>query len=278
MEKSILYIDVENLQETAKLLIISAIKNWPVNFPAPGMIKFYVKADQTELWKIWANHHFPALDIQCKGVQHYTSYGSKNSADLALALDAMADVLLKRTRHIAVLSDDSDYVTLFTALKQEKRISENQDILFKWFMTDRIDTRSQLLTDFFPSEYKHVVRNSPEVAKAEITPKSEIIPVITEPAPANGAPPQQPLSADEEIALAIIRKLPIGTFRSINCKAIIKQQFPDHALNKTDSALFGTQFLKQIAPFLEKYGVNSEKSSRGPRKYELTEESKKLAG
>ncbi len=272
MDKSILYVDVENLQEAAKQILTWAIEHWPPDFPPPGTVKLYVKADQMELWKIWASHTLPSVEVQCKGVQHYTTSGSKNSADLALALDALADLLKQKTRYAAVMSDDSDYVTLFAAIKREMCSADNQIPLFKWFMTDRPDTRSQMLTDFFPSAYIHVVPGSPAInsktdSKKIAGEEKKKISVAV-----------RPFVDAENIAKVIIQKLPGGYFRSANCKNIIKQYFPNHELNGVDSAAFGTQFLKYIWPVLEKYGVTSAKTSSGPRKYELTQEVKNAVG
>lgn len=59
MAQSILYVDIENLQEIAKQAILSVVEHWPVEFPKPGIVNLYVKADQVELWRFWANHNIP---------------------------------------------------------------------------------------------------------------------------------------------------------------------------------------------------------------------------
>jgi hypothetical protein len=268
LDQSILYVDIENLQDIAKQALYNTIENWPESFPKPITIKLYVKADQTELWKIWANHNIHGIEVIVKGVQHYTLNGSKNSADIALALDALADLLKNRTKHIAIMSDDSDYVSLFMAFKQEIGITESPGTLFKWFMTNRSGTRSQVLNEFFPSEYIHIVGcatlsdNLSECTQKGVT-NQELNKNVTE---------------EEQIAIAIIHNIPVGTFKSADCKKLILQNFPRHDLNKIDSAAYGTQFLKIIWPILEKYGVKSEKSSRKPRKYEMTQEAKNKVG
>jgi hypothetical protein len=265
MDQSILYVDIENLQEIAQDSLISAVEHWPAGFPKPGTIKLYVKADQTELWRIWGNHNFHSIEVVVNGVQHYTFNGSKNSADLFLALDAFGDITKGRTKYVAVLSDDSDYVSLFAAIKKETVISGNSRLPFLWLMTNRPDTRSQMLTDFFPSEYVHTLSN------AEIT------------IPAAGhvrkVSPPKPIFSDQElIARTIIQNIPVGTFKSTDTKKIIVKYFPANVLGKSDFALFGTQFSKVIWPYLEKFGVTSQKPSRGPRKYEITELAKKAVG
>ena len=137
MTESILYVDIENLQDIAKEAITAALERWPEDFPRPAILKLYVKADQAELWKIWASHNLPSFEVDVKGIQHYTAFGSKNSADIAIALDAFADFVKGGTQHIAVMSDDSDFAVLFAAIKQEAGLTENSEVPFKWFMTSR---------------------------------------------------------------------------------------------------------------------------------------------
>lgn len=272
MDQSTLYVDIENLQDLAKQALISAIETWPAEFPVANVIKLYVKADQTELWKLWAGHLFPSVEIQVKGVQHYTFNGSKNSADLFLALDAFADLLKKKTAYVAILSDDSDYASLFTAIKQDIVSQNNADIPFMWFMTNRSNTRSPLLTDFFPSRYIYTVvlgagSYTPEVQTWDKSPDDR-----EKPSSENG------FSEEEKIARAIIQNVPVGLFKSADCKKIVARNFPKHHLSRADSVSFGTQFSKLIWPILERQGVRPGNPNRKPRRYEMTEEAKKAVG
>jgi hypothetical protein len=280
MAESILYVDIENLQDIAKEAITAALEHWPEEFPRPAILKLYVKADQTELWKIWASHKIPSVEVVIKGVQHYTFTGSKNSADIAIALDAFADVVKERTQYVAVMSDDSDFAGLFAAIKQETGLAENSKVPFKWFMTNRPDTRSQLLNDFLPAEYiQTVVCSSPAVISKGPKPKRAAPVHKQNPPPASKpkkpAPAGNNLSEAEGIAKAIIKNMPAGPFKSTDTKKIIKQYFPNHPLAKADSAAFGNHFSKDIWPILEKYGVQLPNPNRKPRKYEMTEEAKK---
>ena len=283
MDQSIFYVDIENLQDVAKEAVTTAIEHWPEEFPGPAVLKLYVRADQTELWDIWASHHISSVEVVVKGVQHYTVTGSKNSADISLALDALADVLKGRTKYIAVFSDDSDFATLFAAIKLETGSAENPKVPFKWFMTNRTGTRSPMLNDFFPAEYMQtVVCSSPAVISNETTPKVSI-PSHTQNHPVSSkprkpAPTVNNHSEDEAIAKAIIKNMPVGFFKSADCKKVVIQYFPKHLLARSDSARFGTLFSKDIWPILEKYGVTLPNPNRKPRKYEMTEEAKKKAG
>jgi hypothetical protein len=265
MDQSILYVDIENLLEIAQETLLSVIQQWPPEFPRPKIIKLFVRADQVELWKIWTGHHIPSIEIQVKGVQHYTYSGAKNSADLALALDVITDLLKDRTKYVTIISDDSDYAALFTAIKQEVNLAEVNKVPFKWIMTNRQDTRSSLLTGFFPDEYIYTV---PIV----------IAPII--PGKLNNKRSIQSEEASNEneiIAKTVIQNLPTGSFKSSDCKKIIVQYYPKHQLAKLDSAQFGTVFSKEIWPILQKYGVQLSNPNRKPRKYENTDESKSKA-
>jgi len=260
-----LYIDVENLQDIAKQAIMSTFESWPDGFPQPTMLRLYVRADQTGLWLIWATSKFPSLDVQVKGVQHYVLKGSKNSADISLALDALADILKGRSTHIAILSDDSDFASLYTKIKYELQGKENQNIPFLWFVTDRPDTRSPTLSDFFPTEYLRMI-NCTSSTKTESGRKGKrTIEELTS-------------SEEEKIALTIIQHISLGFFKSTDCKRIINFYFPQHSLASLDSATFGTQFLKTLWPFLEKYGVLLANPGKKPRKYEMTKKAKETIG
>jgi hypothetical protein len=278
LDQSILYVDIENLQEIAQQTLKSAFENWPPEFPRIGTLKLYVRADQVGLWRIWAGHQFPTIETVVKGVQHYTVSGSKNSADIALALDAITDLLKGRTQYIAIMSDDSDYATLFAAIKLETNTTGNQKVPFKWFMTNRSDTRSPMLTDFFPTEYiQTIVCALPTAISKEPDCK------LSTPAPnqrstsslkTKKTSSESNSSEAEAIAQAIIKNTQIGPFKSSDCKKIISRDFPKHILTKANNAVFGTQFAKEIWPILEKYGVQLPNPNKKPRKYEMTQEAK----
>jgi hypothetical protein len=282
LDQSIFYVDIENLQEIAQQALKSAFENWPPEFPRIGILKLYVRADQVGLWRIWAGHQFPTIETLVKGVQHYTVAGSKNSADMALALDAITDILKGRTQHIAIMSDDSDYATLFAAIKQETNSTGNQKVPFKWFMTNRSDTRSPMLTDFFPAEYIQTIAcalptaisREPDHKLATPAPKQHSPSALKTKKPSS----ESNSSEAEAIAKAIIKNTQIGPFKSSDCKKIIAKDFPKHVLAKTNSAAFGTQFASDIWPILEKYGVQLPNPNKKPRKYEMTQEAKNEAG
>jgi hypothetical protein len=281
LDQTTLYVDIENLQDIAQQTLKSAFEIWPPENPRIGTLKLYVRADQVGLWRIWTSYQFPTIETVVKGVQHYTVTGSKNSADIALALDAITDLLKGKTQYLAIMSDDSDFATLFAAIKQETNPTGNQKVPFKWFMTNRSDTRSPMLTDFFPAEYiqtigcalPNAIPKEPDLkrSKPATDQRSPSAKITEQPSAESNS------SEAETIAKAIIKNTPVGPFKSADCKKIITRDFPNNTLTKVNSAAFGTQFAKDIWPILEKYGVQLPNPNKKPRKYEMTQEAKNKA-
>lgn len=77
---------------------------------------------------------------------------------------------------------------------------------------------------------------------------------------------------ESQIADAIIKKLPVGRFKSTDCRHIISNQFPKHKMAKMTDAEFGTEFLKTIWPRLKKRGVVQPRKK--PVRYEITKAAK----
>ena len=267
-ERMTLYVDVENLMDLAKTAITAVFEQWPEEFSRPTALKLYTRADQAELWRIWATNKFPSLEMHVTGVQHYSVSASKNSADIALALDAITDLLKGRTTDVAVLSDDSDFAVLFGKIGQESDRQTNAAVPFVWFMTDRADTRSTILDEFFPSRYVRTVvcdtRKPAPQNKKPRTPANVIV--------------QKRINdtADAKlIAETIIKSIPVGSFKSTDCVKVIREHFPEHPLTKLDPAKFGIRFTKVIWPILESHGVRISNPNKKPRRYEMTEEAKR---
>lgn len=278
MTTTTLYVDVENLTEFAKKAIVATIEQWPASFPTADNMRLYVRADQTRLWQFWADHMFPEIRVSVSGIQRY-GYGviSKNLADMALVLDAIADLLTQRSTHIAILSDDSDYVALFSAIRGEMIHANKNELPFLWFLTDRPDTHSRALNDFLPSRYLHTVIYGEN--KAAIPDELKEIPNFVRLPPSVSLPRGKPLIVNrqaeyEAIAQAIIQRITVGPFRSTDCMKIVRNVFPNNHISKADNATFGNQFAKNIWPILEKLGVRLPNPDKKPRKYEMTEEAK----
>ena len=265
------YVDVENLEGSppqrtreAQEVIKSLLEAWPNTAPKPVRLILYVRADQSALWTMWAGKEFPEVGSVCaKGVQHFSKNHSKNSADIALAMDAIADIVLGRVSFIAVVSDDSDFISLYCKLRDEKdRLGYTPDnIPFLWILTDRTGTRSDTVNDFFPATYTHVVP----------FPKSGV-----EASPETARTSELTIDPYEDMAIAIIRNIPVGRFKSTDCRETIQAGWPDHNLATANEPTYGTLFYNRVFPHLEERGVTNP-SSR-PRRYEMTQAAKATLG
>lgn len=267
-----LYIDTENLQGSAQTLIENIVENWPSGTPPPTRLNLYVQADRVSLWDIWATGRFPQFSVTVRGIQHFSNRQSKNSADIAIAIDAIADYVRGVAQYVAVMSDDSDFMPLYAKLKELK----SNRVPFLWLVTDRTKTRSTTIRDYFPNDYIHVVQAR---RPAQSFGGSAI--------QSNGSrrtrPVEQPVAAASddgrtrtvrltEVADLIIDQLPTGSFRSTECQRVIKSQWPGDPMARMSSVRFGTEFANKIWPILDERGV--ELLSTKPRKYGLTQEVK----
>lgn len=319
-----IYADIQNLQDISREILVVLIRRWPEDVPPPGKLNLYVRADHADLWRVWASHEFSDIEVVVKGVQHYTLSATKNAADMAIAVDAISDFNHNRVNHVAVVSDDSDFISLYAKLAEEVNgfdlTYSNGNIPFLWVFTDRMGTRSALLQEFFPNEYIHVVdhrlihqierdRRRQEAEAAEAEAKTEAIAETPPPVEAESEPPQpQPLppppvsepddsrrapepepeivedrpliseaqreaSETERIAIQLIREMPVGKFKSMDCQDIIRTNFPNHHLANAGGAVFGTIFRREVLPFMEKRGVK-DLPGQSPRQYEMTHQAK----
>ena len=291
-----LYVDTENLQGSAQTLIENIIEDWPEGTPPPTRLNLYVQADRVSLWDIWANGRFPQLTTTAKGIQHFSNRQSKNSADIAIAIDAIADYVTGVAQFVAVMSDDSDFIPLYAKLKE----LEARRVPFLWLVTDRTKTRSTTIRDYFPNAHIHVVQirrasrpsdagetqsngsrrtrpvgmSAPQASDTGETQSNSTR--RTRPARVSTPPGGDDVKngADRlvEVADLIIRQLPAGSFRSTECQRVIKSQWPGDPMARMSSVRFGTEFANKIWPILDERGV--ELLSTKPRKYGLTQEVK----
>jgi len=274
------YVDVENLREDAQSIVKTLMDNWPSVAPAAGMLKLYVRADFEELWRLWATSQFRNVEIVVKGVQHFSTHSSKNSADIAIATDCISDLLSGRVGHLAVLSDDSDFIALYSACRDLVHIKDPsaQRIPFLWVITDRNDTLSTTVQQYFPREAIHVV---PVVAMplSPLSPNGGM--AIGEPeAPASNPAPfvdgstgtkeMEGENLAGDMVRAIVQQIPVGQFKSIDCQQVIRRFWPDHPLASASGPHFGTEFLKELWPLLEQRGARVANPGQTPRRYEMT--------
>ena len=289
-----IYADIQNLQEMAKEILVLLVRRWPVGMPAPKKLNLYVRADHAHLWRVWASDTFNELEVTVKGVQHYSLAATKNAADMAIAVDAISDFNHRRVSHVAVVSDDSDFISVYAKVAEEfsivKKITHEDPVPFLWVLTDRIDTKSTLLQEFFPPRYIHVVDRyavwdddefDDDYDQEEPAPDDDVEDedqVSAEELSANGDRPRpsvhRDLSVTERIALQLIRDMPVGKFKSTDCQQIIRTNFPGHQLAAADGPAFGVIFRRDLLPFMEKRGV-LEIGNQKPRQYEMTLDAKR---
>ncbi len=293
-----IYADIQNLQDMAKDVLLLLIRRWPKSLPKPTRLNLYVRADHVHLWQVWASDAFSELQVTVKGVQHYSLAATKNAADMAIAVDAISDFNHRRISHVAVVSDDSDFISLYAKLSEEyqnaQALPTSGPVPFLWVLTDRVDTKSSLLQEFFPERYVHVVdryamwdddEDEDEVAEddaneqeAAAEHESEEERTREEEGSTNGNRPrasaQRDMTVTERIALQLIRDMPVGKFKSTDCQQIIRSNFPGHQLASADGPAFGIIFRRDLLPYMQKRGVH-ELGNQRPRQYEMTLEAKK---
>ena len=274
-----LYVDIENLQEDAKALVGALMESWPKAFPRPGLITFYVQADQAELWRMWCVSKFKQAQVRVRGIQRFSGHLSKNSADIAIATDAVADFVRGRVGHVAVFSDDSDFMSLYAKVREES--GDNDDTPFLWILTDRRGTKSLNIRRYFPSEHIFVVRSSGQHGTASRTGSSGVSthpPRSRELRPLGPRASQADPAADRAIAQAIVERMPVGYFKSTDCQSIVREMYPNHPLAHASSGVVGQRFVKSILPLLMDLGVTEPNPNRRPRRFQITEEAKQRSG
>ncbi len=274
-QSSGLYIDVDNLQSDAQELIASLVEDWPHEVPQLSKIVLYVRADLAALWEMWSLTLAPNMEVEVKGVQHFSMQGSKNSADIAIAVDAVTDLVRGRISHVAVFSDDSDFMALFAKVKAETKQAQEASnrVPFLWILTDRPGTKTPNIRQFFPPEYLHVVRMPSQLQPPQPS-KTRTPPAVSSDKSAKAASPDELIAAspDELIVEAILKEVPVGTFKSADCHKIVKQRFPQAPAAKQTGAAFGVYIANNIWPLLEAKGVKLANTK--PRKYEMTQAAK----
>ena len=245
-----LYVDTENVPGQSQSLIETIVGSWPDHVPPATRLNLYVEADRVQLWELWAMSRFPDMTVMVHGIQHFTDR-SKNSADIALAIDAVADFVAGTTQFVAVMSDDSDFVSIYAKLREMTGGSAP----FLWIMTDRTASQSSTIRNYFPNNYIHIVG---------VPSKNDALSV------SSGNARQDSTLA--EMADAIVQELPGGPFKSTDCQPIIRKRWPKHPMSKMTGANFGTEFANKLWPILEKRGLKLLGTK--PRKYELPSEIK----
>lgn len=259
-----LYVDLENLQGDGQAMVESLIDNWPATFPRPSCIALYLPADEVELWRIWATSRFADLEVVVQGTQHFSRSSSKNSADVAIATNAIADLVLGQVTHVAIFSDDSDFMSVFVAIRDEPAVSsEDGRVPFLWVVTDRVGSLSPTVKQFFPQEQLHVVASTGST-RAQGAGKRSRAPQVEDMAEGTWT----------AMAATIVDEVEVGPFKSTECQKLISKRWPDHRMATVHGSAFGIEFKNNIWPILEGWGVEIGNPGKKPIRYEMTEKAK----
>ena len=261
-----LYVDMENIQNGQEL-IESTIATWPSHFPKPIRLCLHVRGDQVELWRLWAEDKFGDMNVIVTGTQKFSASTSKNSADMAIATNAMADWIQRRVSHVAVLSNDSDFISLYASMRDEfvQAGGDGRNVPFLWVVSDAGGSLSPTAEQFFPADKMHMVRTDGIAAAPAV---SDSVTVSAEQVELVNAVRG---SIYDEMALAIIQDIPVGSFKSTDCKDVIERRWPHHHFGSMDGAQFGQAFKENIWPRLEERGVRMTNPGNQSLRYEMTD-------
>ncbi|MDE2904168.1 MAG: NYN domain-containing protein [Chloroflexota bacterium] len=248
------YVDIENLKnsEHARAVIETVVRDWPDGLPRIGRLRLYAPADKTGLWGAWAPARFSGLEVRVRGVQRFAR-DSKNSADMAIVADAVADFTSGAANHIAVVSNDSDFGALFVKIQELASRSDDADQPpFLWINLAGGSGLSKEIQDFVPEQLRWVVTPPPG-------PRAK---TASKPAQGNG----EGLPANSTIVRWLLDELSPGKFRAGDVEKIIKRHCPNHPAAQTTGTC-GAFLARQLMPLLGDKGVTVVRQN--PRTYEL---------
>ena len=278
-----LYVDTENLRdpEYARQVVASVVADWPSNRSPLGSISLYVRADKAELWRLWAEDAYPALAVRIRGVQHFSANNSKNSADMAIAADAVSDLVTGRANDVAVVSNDSDFAALFVKVRELAHEANAETVPFLWIHPPEGGALSPEIDEFLPAAFRWDLSAAPSVpaesaaASVSAKPAPRQISGASRPALPAATPNVDGDASNEAIAEELIRQLPVGRFRAADAQEIVGKRWPKHPASG-DTAKFGQFLGKEIWPILKKRGVTMPRKS-SPRTYEISQAAKDSA-
>ena len=292
---SAIYVDTENLRDNdrAQDVIAQAVARWPAAHPPVASLSLYVRSDKVALWQMWAEATYPTLAVRVRGVQHFSVHKAKNSADLAITADAVADLITGRAATVAVISNDSDFGALFVKVRELADAAGGAPAPFLWITAPDAGALSPEMERFIPALYRwDLASAAPEPTLTTAlpgAPASAPVPTVSAPTPkplpdavhppalppapqASPAASAAPEVSSADIAAELIRQLPLGRFRASDAQRVIKQRWPRHpALDSTSH--IGQLLLNEIWPALRKYGVMMPRNN-SPRAYEITQAAK----
>ena len=122
---------------------------WDGRLPPLRRLHLYAPADKTGLWRAWGPGRFPNLDVRVRGVQRFARE-SKNSADMAILADAIADFVTGIVQH--------DFGALFVKLQELASSSDGTNAPpFLWINLAGGSGLSKEIVDFVPERLRWVV-------------------------------------------------------------------------------------------------------------------------
>ena len=251
-----LYVDGENLPggDPARRLIARTLDDWPSGLPPVRTLSVYVPADKTTLWEAWCTDRLPEALIRVRGVQRFRRETSKNSADLALAADAAVDFARGTVQFVAVLSSDSDFVSLYAKIAELAAALPTPPVHapFLWITPGNGSPVSNEALDYFPDHLRWTVPLDTSGTSA---------------AQEDAATGEEPTV--EVVAATLLASFPDTkkSFKTSDVGPIIARHWPDHPA-ATNSQVCGTFLMKQVYPALERRGVKIV-PGKSPRTYEL---------
>ncbi len=278
---SAIYVDTENLRDSdhAQTVVARVVANWPSDRPPLSGLSLYVRADKSELWQLWAETEFPGLHVRVRGVQHFSNHRAKNSADLAITADAIADLIIGRAGAVGVVSNDSDFGALFVKVRELAAQADTPVIPFLWITAPDAGGLSAEIEQFIPERYRWDLSAALAVPAPSAPQPTVPQPVVSAPPPSNSLPEatrpalapattDAPVS-DTAVAEELLQQLPVGRFGASDAQKVVKNRWPKHPEVASDTARFGQFLGKNIWPLLEKRGVTMPRKS-SPRAYEIT--------
>ncbi|MYC31684.1 MAG: NYN domain-containing protein [Chloroflexi bacterium] len=293
---SAIYVDTENLTPPAgeddvnfaQDLISLIVSDWPTAYPPIGLLALYVPADKTSQWRTWASALPPVQQrglsssdmkswrdpiltqsrerLRVRGVQHFTRNGSKNSADLAIVLDVMDDLLLsQRADFVAVLSNDSDFYALFDKLYEivtDRGGHPVSKIPLLWVVAPNGNNLSPEIKRFLLPQFIWDLSEesaSSSVAHQVANQHQELGNRTSD--DHAGVPDDVGASASKgQLAISIVRELAgKGEFKSSVAHDIAKRFFPSLPEVNCDGPQFGMYLGDVLWPLIAEYGGRKSK-------------------
>ena len=289
-----LYVDTENLREAdhAQEAIAQAVTDWPGPLPL-GSLSLYVRADKVAVWEMWAEQAYPDLRVRVRGVQHFSNHKAKNSADLAITADAVADLITGQAAAVAVVSNDSDFGALFVKVRELARAAGLEQTPFLWITSPDAGALSPEMERFIPAGLRWDLSDTIPAAAPSASPEHHTpgpeprtrtpeshtrhFGLSPEPQKTSRQAASLAVSLDfaipnETIAEELIRQLPVGKFKVTDALDVFQARWRQHPA-AAGPAQFGTFLLKEVWPVLQKRGVLMTRKS-SPRTYEITQGAK----